>query len=198
MNQGALTEIAQQLANLKLALETLRQENEEIKQENQSIKNKLSQMPVNPIVAQFEDESLQPIPIEFSSPNDINLDVLKALPTFNGDINEYGTWRDLTSQLMEGMEQHRNSSRYRDALVIFKTKIQGPAAKVLANFKTKFNYKAIMNRLDYTYSDQRPLYVLKDELSRIVQGRKTISEFHDEISQALANIITKNHHDGRL
>lgn len=51
----------------------------------------MNQISINPIVAQFEDESLPLIPIEFRTPNDINLDVLKALPPFNGGINEYGT-----------------------------------------------------------------------------------------------------------
>lgn len=48
-----------------------------------------------------------------------------------------------------------------------------------------------MKRLDYTYCDQRPLYVLKDELIRLTQGKLTLSEFHDEGSNALTVVTSK-------
>lgn len=60
----ALAGITQQLALMQQALVALQQENTEIK-------NRLNQIPVNPIVAQFEEESLQPVPIIFSTPEDI-------------------------------------------------------------------------------------------------------------------------------
>lgn len=65
-----------------------------------------------------------------------------------------------------------------------KTKIGGP--DVLINHNTLFNWEAIKIRLDY--ADQRPLYVLQDELRGITQGNKTLSDYHDEINKSLTLI----------
>lgn len=92
---------------------------------------------------------------------------------------------------MDGISNHQNSSRYVEALSIVKSKIQGAAADVLTNHNTIFNFEAIRNRLDYTYADQRPLYILQDEMRKLVQGRHNLSEFHDEINKALTLIISK-------
>ena len=92
---------------------------------------------------------------------------------------------------MDSISQHTNSNEYVETLTIVKSKITGPAADILLNHNTIFNCEAILNRLDYTYCDQRPLYVLKDELTKLTQGKSSLSEFHDQVSKALTAITSK-------
>ena len=92
---------------------------------------------------------------------------------------------------MDSISQHINSNKYVGALTIVKSKITGPAADILLNRNTIFNFETILNRLDYTYCDQRPLYVLKDELTKLTQGKSSLSEFHDKVSKALTAITSK-------
>lgn len=66
---------------------------------------------------------------------------------------------------------------------------------MLTNHNTIFNFDAIRNRLDYTYADQRPLYILQDEVKRFMQGKHNLSreirEFHDNVNKALTLITSK-------
>lgn len=92
---------------------------------------------------------------------------------------------------MEAIKIFQNHPKYYSALGIMRTKITGPAANVLTNHNTKLNFYSIINRLDYTYADQRPLYVLLDEMKRITQDRKSLAEFHSEVSKALNLALSK-------
>lgn len=184
MAQSEISMILQRMAELQVAVESLRAENNELK-------NHVNQIPINPAISQPVTIPLRPLNISYANPNDINLDVFKALPVFDGNIAKYRIWREDVSRLMDGIKAHQNSNRYAEALSIVKTKIQGAAADVITNHNTIFNFDAIRNRLDYTYADQRPLYVLQDEMKKLNQGRNNLSQFHDEINKALTLITSK-------
>lgn len=49
----------------------------------------------------------------------------------------------------------------------------------------------MIDRLDFSYSDQRPLYVVEAEMTSIKQSGKTLQEYYDKINQALNTVITK-------
>lgn len=184
MEQVNMNAMIQQMANLQITLE-------KIQTENAALRARIEQIPVNPAVIPQAVERLEPDNISYTNANDINLDVFKALPVFDGNITKYRVWREDVSRLMDGIRIHRNSNRYVEALSIIKTKIQGAAADVLTNHNTIFNFDAIRNRLDYTYADQRPLYVLQDEMKRLTQGKHNLSEFHDNVNKALTLITSK-------
>ena len=92
---------------------------------------------------------------------------------------------------MISISQHSNTNKYIEALTIAKSKITGAAANILLNHNTIFNFEAILNRLDYTYCDQRPLYVLKNELSKLIHGKLSLSEFHDKVRKAFTVVTSK-------
>ena len=115
----------------------------------------------------------------------INLEVFKTLPIFTGDANHYRSWRKRAWTHMENIKDYVTTPTYYTALSIVHSKIQGEAADILINHDTKFNFYSIINRLDYTYADQRPLYVLLDGMKRLKQGKRTLAEFHSEGSKSL-------------
>lgn len=134
---------------------------------------------------------LEEIRTTYTDGSEIQLDAFKSLPIFNGDQSNYRSWREEASRLMDSIKNFKTHSKYAAALTIVKSKIQGAAANVLTNYNTIFNFEAIRNRLDYTYSNQEPLYVLQDMMKAITQKRSTLSEYHDEINKNLNLIISK-------
>jgi len=51
----------------------------------------------------------------------------------------------------------------------------GAAHNALTNHGTVLNFQAILSRLDFIYSDKRPIHILESELSILRQGRMTIT-----------------------
>lgn len=121
----------------------------------------------------------------------INTEVFKCLPTFCGTEGEYNPWKNQVWTQMENIKNFINSPEYYNCVCIIRSKIVGAASKVLSVNGTELNFYAIINRLDYTYSDKRPLYVLRENMIKIKQGNKSLTEFHDEIHQALTLIQQK-------
>lgn len=92
---------------------------------------------------------------------------------------------------MKLLEDHKTTVKYFEALMIVRNKIGGPASNILNNYNTAFNFEAIIDRLDFTYADKRPLYILEHELSILQQTRLTIDEFYDKVNEKLNAIINK-------
>lgn len=155
----------------------------------QTLTEKMANIRVSPLVDPTPVVKLEDVVTNYKIPSDISLEVFKALPTFSGNQAEYRAWREDSSRLMADIKQFEGHSRYSEALSIVKSKIRGQASDILTNNNTPFNFEAIRNRLDYTYADMRPLYVLQEEMRRIRQNKLSLSEYHDRINQAL-NLIT--------
>lgn len=49
--------------------------------------------------------------------------------------------------------------------MIIRNKVVGAAPNILNNYNTAFNFNAIMERLDFTNADKRPIYILEQELN---------------------------------
>ncbi|GBP10991.1 Retrovirus-related Gag polyprotein from transposon gypsy [Eumeta japonica] len=144
--------LLQQLANLTLTVQTLQK--------------RIEEFPVNSAIAQPTATPLTPTILSYGTANEVNLDVFKSLPTFDGTQNKYRIWRKDVTRAMNSIENVIQTNKYAEALMIIKTKVTGPAADILENHDT-FNFQAIINRLDYTYSDQRPLYMLQEEMRKL-------------------------------
>lgn len=112
-----------------------------------------------PTVEEYTDVSTPNV----SVPRDISLDIYKTLAEFTGEREKYATWRSTASTAMRLLESYKTSTRYFEALMIVRNKITGAASNVLNNYNTAFNFDAIIDRLDFTYADKRPLHILEQE-----------------------------------
>lgn len=92
---------------------------------------------------------------------------------------------------MEQIGAFKTHPKYAAALSIIRAKITGAASDILINNNTAHNIDAIIDRLDFSYADQRPLYVIEAEMTIIKQNGKSLQEFYDNINQALNMVITK-------
>lgn len=126
-----------------------------------------------------------------TSGDQIQLDSYKAIPEFSGNIKQYRSWREQVVRRMGLIDDFKNHPKYEAALGIIRARIISTASDILINNNTKYNIDAIIDRLDFSYADQRPLYVVESELTMIRQGNKTLQEYYDEINRALNMVITK-------
>lgn len=81
-------------------------------------------------------------------------------------------------------------SKHYQAVAIIRNKIRGAAVGVLASFNTVLNFKAIIARLDFTYADKRPVYLIEQELSTLRQGNLTVLKFY-EVERKLTLLTNK-------
>lgn len=139
-----------------------------------------------PKIEQYED-----VKVTVTQPSDVSLKIFETLPDFTGEREKYATWRSMTSIAMELLANHPQSMRYFEALMIIRNKVKGPASNILNNYNTAFNFQAIIDRLDFTYADKRPLYVLEQELLVLQQNKLNIDEFYDKVNEKLNSIINK-------
>lgn len=137
-------------------------------------------------IAEYED--IEPTYVNGDS---IQLDAFKVIHEFNGDKKIYRSWRTQVSKLMKQIGSFKTHPKYAAALSIIRAKITSAASDILINNNTAHNIDAIIDRLDFSYADQRPLYVIEAEMTTLKQGSKSLQEFFDEINQALNMVITK-------
>lgn len=121
----------------------------------------------------------------------IQLDSYKSIPEFSGDKNQYRSWREQVVRRMTMISRFKTHPKYEAALGIIRAKITKVASDILINNNTAYNIDAIIDRLDFSYADQRPLYVVETEMTAIKQSSKSLQEYYDAINQALNMVITK-------
>ncbi|KAH8252072.1 hypothetical protein KR032_002659, partial [Drosophila birchii] len=119
------------------------------------------------------------------------LDAVKSLPDFLGSEEEYVSWRQAALAAYETFRPYDGSSRHHQAVLIIRNRIKGAANRALSSFNTVLNFDAIISRLDFTYSDKRPLHLLERELSTLRQGPMSIVQFYEEVEKKLTLIINK-------
>lgn len=144
-------------------------------------------------------QALQPLPIEehtdlpvptLAAAN-VSRDIFKTLPEFSGNRSTYSTWRSVVKNAIKLLENHVGTTEYYQALIMIRNKISGAASNILTNYNTPFNFDAIIDRLDFTYADKRPLYVLEQEMLVLQQGKLTLDEFYDKVNEKLNAIVNK-------
>ena len=62
---------------------------------------------------------------------------------------------------------------------------------MLSTYNTVLNFHAIIERLDFAYSDKKSIYTLEQELSTLRQGQETLLQFYDEVERKLTAIVNK-------
>lgn len=126
------------------------------------------------------------------------LDIVKTLPEFNGDETKYVSWRHAAHAAYKLFEPYEGSSKHYQATAIIRNKITGRADATLASFNTTLNFHAIIARLDFSFADKRPIYLVEQDLSTLKQGRLTVESFYEVVERKLTLIINKvaMSHDG--
>jgi len=116
---------------------------------------------------------------------------MKSLPDFEGKNKTYVSWRKAEHKAYKVYEKYGGSSKHYQALGILRNKIKGSADMVLSSFDTPLNFKAIINRLDFTYADKCPVYLVEQEMSTLRQGNMTLLQYYDEVEKKLTLLINK-------
>lgn len=143
-------------------------------------------------VSTSEVETYKEIEIISGRQCDESLDVVKSLPDFEGKHENYVSWRQAAHTAYRIFEPHQGSSKHYQAVAIIRNKIKGSADMVLSSFNTVLNFKAIIARLDFTYSDKRPIYLIEQELSTLRQGNMTLLQYYDEVEKKLTLLTNKS------
>lgn len=133
----------------------------------------------------------EPINPGYTSENSINISLFKTLPEFNGNRNQYRSWRSQAKFMMDSISAYMNTTTYYQALTIVRNKITGQASDILVTHNTTFNFNSIINRLDYAFNDQRNITTLMDEIRRSYQGKQSLSEYHSRISQIINQVMVQ-------
>jgi len=153
----------------------------------QEMNERIGKLTVNtPEVETYVDAEIRP-GVVCSEP----LDIIKSLPDFDGKSETYVSWRKAAHVAFKVFKDYEGSSTFYQALGIMRNKIKGPANTVLASFNTPLHFKAMISRLDFTYSDKRPIYLIEQELSTLRQGDMTLTEFYDEVEKKLTLLTNK-------
>lgn len=135
--------------------------------------------------------SFEDVKTKVASADQIQLDSYKVIPVFSGEQKQYRSWREQVMRRMELIKPHAGHPKYEAALAIIRAKITDGASDILINNNTAYNIEAIINRLDFSYADQRPLYVVEADMTSVRQQNKTLQEYYDAVNQALNMVITK-------
>jgi len=112
---------------------------------------------------------------------DTALEVVKSLPKFTGEPTQYVGWREAAETVTNLYKVQ--SEQYFNASTILRNKI--------TNHGTVLNFRAILSRLDFIYSDKRPIHILKSELTVLRQGRMTVTESYNEVNKKMTLLIHK-------
>lgn len=140
---------------------------------------------------QTKVEEYKDVEVTVNQPSEVSLKIFETLPEFIGEREKYATWRTMVNTAMKLLADHPSSMRYFEALMIIRNKVKGAASNILNNYNTAFNFDAIIDRLDFTYADKRPLYVLEQELTVLQQNKLTMDEFYDKVNEKLNAIVNK-------
>lgn len=136
-------------------------------------------------------ETFEEVRVNVADVKDISLDMFKTLPEFSGERNKYSAWRNSAMNVMKIFNGHTDKPKYFEALNIVRNKIVGAASDALTNYNTVFNFDAIIARLDFTYADKRPVYIIEQELIVLQQKNLSIEDFYDEVNKKLNVLINK-------
>lgn len=188
-NANEMAELAELRAELQQVLIKLREGEERQKAcENRilGLNENLNQFQTAQTVVEYKD-----IETTITSGDHIQLESYKSIPEFSGDKVQYRSWREQVMRRMKMIAGFKTHPKYEAALGIIRAKVTKVASDILINNKTAYDIDAIIDRLDFSYADQRPLYVVEAEMTSIKQLNKSLQEYYDAINQALNMVITK-------
>lgn len=181
-----ISENMAQIAQIEAALAELKLKNDALTAKVQTLEECRTTFLNSTKITEYSD-----ITTTYTNGDGIQLDAFKVIPEFNGDKKVYRSWRTQVHKLMTQIADFKAHPKYAAALAIIRAKITKGASDILINNNTAHNIDAIIDRLDFSYADQRPLYVIEAEMTMIKQRNHSLQEYYDEINQALNMVLTK-------
>lgn len=118
-------------------------------------------------------------------------DVVKCIKEFSGQPGEFSSWKKSVDRVLDIYEQIKGTPKYFGILSIIRNKITGNADIALESYNTPLNWTAISKCLVAHYGDKRDVSTLEHQMSTLVQGNKTVSEFYQDIYTHLSLILNK-------
>lgn len=137
-------------------------------------------------------ESYQPVSINRQVKCEDGLEVIKSIVEFSGIRDRYVSWRQSASNAYQQFEPFVGSVKHYQAVNIIRNKVVGAADATLTGHNTPLNFKAIIARLDSSYGDKTPLYLLEQQLSVLRQGVLSVNEYYDEVEKGLTKLTNKS------
>jgi len=139
-------------------------------------------------VEDFQVEVIDPN-IKFKT----SFEIIKSVREFKGEEDKYVCWRKSAEIAMR--QYARGSERFFSALLILRIKITGTANDALTHNGTVLNFDAILARLDFVFSDKRPIHIIEQDLGVLGQGKLSIMEYYGLVKKKTS--IKKKHYDLR-
>lgn len=118
-------------------------------------------------------------------------DVVKCLKEFSGQPGEFSSWKKSVDRILSIYEPLRGTPKYYGILSVIRNKITGNADIALESYNTPLNWLSISQCLTTHYGDKRDLSTLEYQMTTLVQGSKTISEFYQKVYTHLSLILNK-------
>lgn len=164
-----------------------------LQQQQESFEHKLTRLTeqIATLTTVKKPHTYEPVKIIAGIKCEEPLDLVKSLPEFDGQVSTYVSWRQAAHTAYEVFRSHQGSSRHYQAVGIIRNKLKGSADAILASFNTVLNFEAIIARLDFTYSDKRPIYLIEQELSTLRQGNLSVLKYFDEVEKKLTLLTNK-------
>lgn len=182
--------VLQKLQNLELVYEKqskeLNEKSKKLDKIEDFLRREYENKPLPALEEAYEDE----LPSNFLNAN-LCIKVIEALPTFQGNIANYQTWKSQVTMTFKKFEGREGTENYWDALCLFRSKVVGEASNILTAHNTKMNFKAILRRLDLTYGNRKPIEVLEFELFNLKQDNLSLCQYFQLISEKRTEIVNK-------
>lgn len=118
-------------------------------------------------------------------------DVVKCLKEFSGQPGEFSSWKKSVTRILEIYEPLRGTTKYYGILSVIRNKITGNADIALESYNTPLNWSAISQCLSTHYGDKRDLSTLEYQMTTLVQGSRSVSEFYQKVYTQLSLILNQ-------
>ena len=141
------------------------------------------------LIAPVKKIEYRDVTVEPNAPIGESLDLIKTLPNFDGNINDYVSWKQTVINTMAYYTE--GTKNYLAATLILNNKICGSAKQILSNFGTPNHFKAVLAQLDESFEDKRPLQMLQNILITLRQEKNTIEQFYCLVQETLTQISNK-------
>lgn len=136
------------------------------------------------IVTEFQIKT-----IDHTIPCDETLEIVKSIPQFSEKPDNYVLGEKPRKRQWDFMSA--KTRRYFVALTILRNKIVTKANDALTNHGTALNFVAILARLDFVFSDKRPIYIIEQKLSVFTQNRFSVLDFYNLVNIKLTLLINE-------
>lgn len=111
-------------------------------------------------------------------------DIVKILKEFSGQPGEFSSWKKAVDRILKINEHLKGILKYYGMLSVIRNKVD----ITLESYNTPLNWERIDKCLTQHYDDKRDIGTLEYQMSTLVQGSNTISDFYQIVFHHLSFI----------